>query len=277
MEFLESRMPKDGILRITSDWQVGSVSTSTKVIDRIMEPVYERSDYRLALVGDLWDAIGPKDKRFSWDDLDMEKPNSVSQMRYVKSVLKPAAKKIISLGTGNHEAVSMQSEGDATLYMAEELHVPYGGYSALVRVNKAFEMLLWHGRPSISSTLPDPHSRRMAIKRRIVRTNRLRWPQYGRGSVKLFAQGHVNHLEVVDPDESVTMDMGYDWGAKEITNNYEQSDAAWYAVCGSAQRLFVQGRTTYAEARGYAPLALGCVDVHLKNSKIFDVEAVRFG
>lgn len=283
MELLDLKVPaKEWTLRLTSDWQVGSTTTSTKVIEKVMEPVYERSDYRVAFLGDLWDNISVKDKRHSDEDLDLRFPTERSQIRFVKSMIAPAAakKRVLSLGLGNHELVSAQGgSGNATIDLAEDLGVPYGGYTAICRLNKMDEILLWHGRPSISSSLPTSQDRRMAIKRRLVRTNRARWPELV-GRIKLFAQGHVNHLEVVSPEESLQMDMKVDWdreGGPEIDNHYRVSDPAWYAVCGSAQRLYVQGKVSYAEARGYAPIALGCVDAHFKGGRLVDVEAVHLG
>lgn len=272
MEFIDSKMPPNGTLRLTSDWQVGSVTFDETKIEPLLRPVLTEKDYRLALIGDLVDAITHKDKRFTFDDLDERYSTPLDQLAYVEETLRPVAKKVLSLGAGNHE-FAIRDMGDPTKLLARNLGVPYGGYNALLRVNKATRMLLWHGRASLNSNLPNAMQRNFAVKRALVTTNNLRW---GRLNVDLVAQGHVNQLAVVSPAESAEIQMDYDWDKRHIKAVEAQQDPRWFAVCGSLQRMYVAGRTSYVEMMGRTyPLPLGCVDVEFRRSKIVDVRTVR--
>lgn len=274
MEFLDTQVRRNAVIRLTSDWQVGSVTFADSKVDALLDPVVNDKDYYLAVLGDMTDAITSKDKRQSYHDLDARYPTPLEQMRFVKDTLRRVAPKIISFGMGNHED-GVWEFGDLTLDACRELKVPYGGYNALVRLNKADEMFLWHGRGSVASRLVDPLQRQLGLMKTLVASNYHRWPN--KNNVRLVAQGHVNQLFVVPPSLSEYIETSYDWDSKKIRAPTAVADPRWYAVCGSLQQMWVPGKATYVERKlGNAyPLPLGCVDVYTQNGRITDVKAVR--
>lgn len=294
-EFISNEdFPSNGTLRLTGDWQLGSVTTVKSLIPQILAPVRKHKNYRLAFVGDLFDRIRHTDKRFSTEDQDQEIMEYVRETgprgkrNKTKPEHRPAARsldgprwffhdqifdiadKIEVIGIGNHELVGMD-ESDPLREVCNDLDIPYGGYTALLNLNETTLLQLWHGRPSLNSGIIDPFQRNLAIKRSLVRTNRQRLLD---PSISLVAQGHTNHLVVVRPEESAMLELNYDWKKGALGSEYRPSDPRWYACCGSIQRAFVEGRTSYVEAKGFSPLPLGCVDVEFRDSKIHDVRPV---
>lgn len=273
MEFIDNRdLPDNFTLRLTSDWQLGSVTSAKHRIDEVLAPVRLNENYRIGFVGDIFDWIGAKDKRFSFSDVDPELPTALAALYYGMEKIETVADKTVFFGAGNHEQVADREIGDLTRFVCKRTDVPYGGYSAIIRINETTQILAWHGRRSINSTLADPFQRNIAIKRALVRTNMDRW---GRQDVAGIFQGHTNHLVAVSPEESLMAQTYYDWDKRSIESNLGPMDPKWYVCCGSLQKAFVEGHTTYVEAAGYFPLPLGCVDVIFKDSRIADVKIVR--
>lgn len=288
-------MPSNFTWRLIGDLQLGNVGVDLALVPRLLQPIRARKDYYGSILGDVFDRIGPKDKRFSFEDFD-EKVSSKKRPKgkrgkrnttppenramsitdapvdFLHDHLNTISDKMLSINIGNHELVNKEDH-DPVRRICDELDIPYAGYRALVRINgeDGFLSQLWHGRPSIGSRIRDPLQRNLNVKRALVRTNVDVLMDH---RVSLVAQGHTNQLVVVRPEESSHLEMEFDWQKNVQRATYKPSDPRWYACCGSIQRAFVHGRTTYVEAKGLSPLPLGCVDVEVRDSKIYDVRTV---
>lgn len=121
-------------VRLLSDLHIGSPNADYKAIGRAVDGEY---DY-LAINGDVFDLILPSDKkRYRPSALHKRlwgKDDVINAaVEWGKEILGPVAKKIIFIGTGNHESAAEKHHSiDPVRMLCDALGVTYGGYNGFV-------------------------------------------------------------------------------------------------------------------------------------------------
>lgn len=147
-------------LHLLSDLHVGSAATRHDRIRRDVARAASDPSARLAIAGDVFDAILPGDeKRFDIDNLHprVRKGDVMGEaIRWAAELLAPAAGQIIFVAPGNHDTkAAKRTSLDPVAMLCDALGVPKGEYAGLLRVNLSKRHTLnvgwWHGHGGGSS------------------------------------------------------------------------------------------------------------------------------
>lgn len=140
-------------LYILSDWHVGHVGCHKKLIKRHVDAIAADPDCHVFLCGDLLDSVALSDKRARISQIDPDMLSACrddtinQQIEWAADTLRPIAKKIRCVLTGNHEETILErASADPLRVLIRELGLeaapsecvkgsPYdGAYCAYVRL-----------------------------------------------------------------------------------------------------------------------------------------------
>ena len=262
---------------LAGDSHDGSVLTHVAGIHKLIDYVHGGKNIYWAHMGDWIEAITTDDKRYDHDSsLD---PIPLKQAHAVVKMFEPIRKKCFCGLIGNHELKLHRFGNLVQDVICKELNIPYGTYTAIVRVEYRgkflFEMFLWHGpaRGTINSNAKDYEQRIANMKASLKMKFKYKW-----SSAAIMACGHVHKLLIVPPSDQLYLHSGDDQGIHQdyLTGLQEgqfiDSDRRWYLCCGSFLKLFENNVIGYAEMSGYDPVELGFPIITVEGGKIVSVE-----
>jgi len=211
-------------------------------------------------MGDMLEAINFTDRRFDprviagrYRVMDL-RDLPMLQARELVGVLGSIADRCIGWHTGNHEeTILLRYHEDVTGWMCTELGLAGGGYGGRYLENNAMTVL--------------------EVRRRGRRTLRYRiYSEHGRGSGRtaggslnsllrlssnfdadIYLRGHVHQrMAVVQP----RLRVEYEPRRRAGRLSLEDWDQV-FCLTGTFYRTYLEGSTSYAEQRSYAPTPLG--------------------
>lgn len=219
----------------TGDWHYGSPNCKIDKVKDLLNYVSSNPDCRLILMGDLWNSILPKDKRYN---PDQEFEMIDEQYDYLKNLLLPIKDKILCALTGNHEwKLHSEGYGDLTKRLCKELGISYGGFSSFIKLlikpkthHKGLTIFAHHGWTASRKT--------GAVINAVENLS-----QYYQADVYLV--GHSHKL-------SSTKQTKISWGgARDVL----------FCNTGTYLQTATLGQTSYSERAGYPPLRIGCLKI----------------
>ena len=200
-------------------------------------------------MGDMADCILPGDKRFDMGVLDKwVKQDDITESlrRRLVDILKPIKSKCLCYLSGNHEeTLHKYSNADISRHVCEDLGLPYGGYSAFLKVtfrrlkgnnkyNRYWDVL-FHVRHG-SGAAQSEGARTMALMRLV-----------NAFAADIYLMGHLHCITTYCPERL------------ELANERVKSRRLVAAITGSWMKAYEQGSTIgYAEMKGYKPTQIGC-------------------
>lgn len=284
MEIIPKSLKPDHHIYFLGDFHEGARAQSASSIEQAIEMIRTDKMGYAVIMGDLSEAILVDDKRFAISTIEEAKTSVFRQYISITEKLKPIAKKILYVHTGNHDLkLERKGVGDMVRdYTCDELGVPYGAYSAVLDVlhdkktgGKQYKIYTSHGWGSLKSAADDlirAHSNKLlSLKRRL---------KHKFGSASAMIMGHAHQLLVSPPmgglylvDEGGVIKQKYTIERHE--GLYIDPDHRWYGCSGSFLRTSMSGgRVTYSELMGYDPVELGMLKMITQNSAIVDIQRV---
>ena len=281
MQLITWKLPKDHNLFFESDTHDGSCLSSQSgwehFIDMVHSPYDGCKNNFVAEGSDMIEAICVDDKRFSPEKLTEKLPLAQTKLAIKKR--EPIKKLLLDVLLGNH-CFSLWKFGNLAEYIANELGVPYGTYTAKLNIQDKkgrpmYKVFHTHGRRSITSTADDPKRRRtnmeLILKRQL---------KFKAADCAVMIKGHTHKLLVCKPEAELYLTDDGDrikqnytsWGQGE---SYIHPDARWYGNSGSFLKLYGSGISGYAEMAEYDPVDLGFLVLVVRDYKIVGLDTVR--
>jgi hypothetical protein len=223
-------------------------------VDKFRDFLKDADDPRTLFIGggDLIDAIIIGDKRYR-KEVDASPVDDLVdyQVDTMTEILKPYAKRIIGLGSGNHEETLVVKAGTNPIRrICKNLNVPFLGYSWLVRL--AFREIDGRGRTVI---LRGHHgwgggSRTQGGELTKYAKDVAFWD----ADIFLYGHGHARKY-----DEIPRLGLK---GSKLVAK------PKILLLCGSFLKTLSEGGTpSYSEIGGYPPIPIGGVEIMLQPDK----------
>ena len=128
---------------LTSDWHLGAIGSDTALIRREIA-----AHESFALIGDVFDAIAPGDKRYDSDMVDPRCLNSNplgSALDIAREIILPYRDRCLFISSGNHERYAQRLyHVDLIAELSKSLNIPYLPYAGVVKINDV-RLGYWHG------------------------------------------------------------------------------------------------------------------------------------
>jgi len=241
-----------------SDPHLGSIHCAEDQLTKRRDEIGETRNALMVGVGDMIDCIRKNDKRFDIEGLPLwlekHKGNLIeTQRKRAVEIFKPVSSKIIAWGSGNHEeTIHIRDNDDVARNMAEDLGVPYGGYSSFINLSfhrlhsteiHAIKIHAWHGAGAAQTE-----------GARIMRLMRL----VNEVEAHIYLMGHLHCIATYMPQRLICRAGRID---------YIQLAAV---ITGSWLKTYTQGRIDrpispcYAETKGYKPSAIGAPVIRIR-------------
>jgi predicted phosphodiesterase len=135
---------------VLTDLHVGNKNFAQKQFEAICNMIEHDESAYYILLGDLADAITPKDRRYSHKIIDPKYPTVDSQYDYLANAL-PDGALCLGVLTGNHDEALRKHIGTGADFaedLAKEINAPYLGYMNYIqiKIEKWKQTLFcWHG------------------------------------------------------------------------------------------------------------------------------------
>jgi len=272
---IEKRLPATHNIVVSGDFHIGSLLTSGESIDEMVEYIRKTPKTYFAGVGDYIEAIAVDDYRF--DMRTTKEYDPFHQANDVVDKLRPIKKKILALGTGNHEWKLVRFGDIVREFICDKLQVPYGTYEYVLVIkdedgNFMYKIFVSHGFRSISSGAGLRRQRRGNEEVQIEK--RLREKM---GDCLIMCMGHTHRLIVAKPISILHM---VERGGKiksqytDVHDNgsFIHPEHRWYVNTGSFLKLYHEGVSGYASMAGYDPVDLGVPVIQCVDGKIHNIE-----
>ena len=283
MEIIQAALPPDHNIYFIGDFHEGSKAQSASGVEEAIEIIRKDRIGQAVVMGDLCDAILLKDKRFALSTIDSKKTSMISQYGSITKKLKPIARKIIGIHTGNHDLkLERAGVGDFVKdYACEQLKVPYLAYSSVVSVvsnkkggGRRYKVFTSHGWGVLKSAADDlirAHSNKLlTLKRRL---------KHKFGGASAMIMGNAHQLIVSPPRgglylvaEGGVVKQRYTIEVHE--GAYIDPNHRWYGCSGCFLRTTIPSVTTYSELMGFDPVELGMLKMITRDYSIVDIERV---
>ncbi len=263
----------------TSDWHVGSKTFHEDGAKELVQRVIDEKAY-LTFGGDCVEGKVINSPHFNPDSLKPSQLDIHKQAKAFVEILKPIAKRVLMIQTGNHE-LYLKPNFDVIEYICERLGRPsiQGDYQTWLNVNGC-TMHYWHGRPTMPRGAKDP------IQREANQKAWLKNKLFGlSGSAQAQYMAHTHHCMIVPPIEQYALLNS----GKNVKGRYfvEQvrdidgeewcpPDARWYVNTGTLRRGGGFDHEDYSEISGYTPPVIGCTKTTIVGNRISNIEKVRF-
>ena len=228
------------------DLHYGSETCKIKAFKDMIEYIAKTKNCYCAAMGDMLEAILPKDKRFEVSRKNRYKVIDECVADITK-MLKPIKDKILFMLTGNHEyKLYAEGYGDPILRIANELEVPYSGYSGFIKLRLPREKT--HNR----SIVIYAHHGTIAGRKKGSVINRVEaLPQTYDADIYLVAHSHKL------------------WGTVEKRTSWSGVKYLVFGNTGTFSETVEAGddNISYAERAMYPPAKLGYLKVYWKPLK----------
>ena len=200
------------------------------------------------------DCITKNDPRFNIDGLApwVKKSNiAESQREWAVNLLQPLGKKLLCLGTGNHEEeIHMRHDNDITRNICKDLKVPYAGYVYFLVItfnrsggtSRQYVFHCWHGAGGSQTE-----------GARVMRLMRL----VNDIQAHIYLMAHLHAITVYAPDR-----LRYHRGRVKAETLIAATTGSWlktYPQPKGGQEL----NPTYGEKKGYKPSRIGAPIIHI--------------
>lgn len=287
MKLISKILPDSHNLFIFGDEHNGCSLSSQNAWRALVEMINSRYDgcknnYGVES-GDEIEAIMVDDRRYSPEKLEPRKGEAAEPLPLVQAKdaiakRRPIAKRLLYMLEGNHNR-ALWRFGNLTAFIAEELAVDFGTYTAKLTIRSEdgslmYKMFHTHGSRSITSTADDPKRRKtnmeLILKRQL---------KFKAGDCAVMVKGHAHKLLVAKPeadlfltDDGRKIKQNYTkWGQ---TERYIHPDARWYGCSGSLLRLYGDGISGYAEVGEYDPVEIGCLVLIVRDRQIIELRRI---
>jgi len=240
------------------DIHLGSIDSVEDAIQREVAEILKVKNALVLGMGDYADCILKNDPRFNIEGLSLwlERGNIVESQRHkVRELFEPLAKKgkLLGLLTGNHEEnIHLRYQDDITRNLANDLKVPYCGYSCFMVLNftwrkssNNYQVIIhaWHGAGAAQTE-----------GARLMRLVRL----VNDIQAHIYLMGHLHAMTQHTPDRLI-----YHRGRVKSVRLAATITGSWlrtYSQPKGDQRL----APSYGEIKGYKPSRIGCPVIHIK-------------
>uniref|UniRef100_A0A6M3KAI6 Calcineurin-like phosphoesterase domain-containing protein n=1 Tax=viral metagenome TaxID=1070528 RepID=A0A6M3KAI6_9ZZZZ len=225
---------------------------------------------------DMIEAIMVDDKRFSNENVT--EPQPLAQMKQAIKDRQRIKSRLLCILQGNHER-KLWRFGDIAAYIAKDLGVPYGTFTAKISIvdkhgNLMYKIFETHGRKSINSTADDPKRRKTNLNLILKRHLKFKAADCAvmikHHTHKLLVCGPEKELYLTDDGNKIQQNYTH-WGQSE---SYIHPDARWYGNAGSFLKLYADDFSGYAEVAEYDPVELGFLVTKVRDRKIVSVDLV---
>lgn len=278
MKVIPIKLPSSHDFILFGDNHEGSHMSHESGVDKLVSQIADCSGAYAGHVGDGIEAISIDDKRY---DLTAKESIPLQQAKnFIKRVKPIAPDKLKFELLGNH-CLKLWKFGNLAEYMAGELGIEYGTYSAIIEISDKFgliyRMYVSHGFGVLSSNAKDPEQRKAnkaaSLKQRLKNKA---------GDCLIMAMGHTHQLIVVPPTEELIMEHSTGKpkqayiGQGNATDKYIEPNRRWYVNTGSLYKLYTDDIEVsgYGEIKGYDPTELGYPVIEVRDRKVTNIRKV---
>jgi hypothetical protein len=216
------------------DVHYGSPNCNMKCFNRIINYIKDTPNCYMIGMGDFWDCIIPKDKRF---DPSQEFNLIDNSYDVIKEILQPIASKILCLLSGNHEYhLVSDGYGDLTKRLSKELGTAYAGYSTFLRIETK--------EKPVRKIVIYAHHGWFSGRQRGSKINNLEnmMRDY---DAEIYLAGHSHDL----------------FATRRVRLSFEGDRKIIFANTGSFLETSTWGTSGYGERAGYPPTKIGVVKI----------------
>ena len=253
---VELKKPDDVVkIYFLGDMHLGSKNSAKEELDQaIKDIIADKCEHKFFFgMGDIADAITPKDKRYSFENTDAAYTFINDQYEYFEKYLMEMQKHGIRIGLhiGNHSNTFIRNTNTAFLNSISKRHgFMYFGFAA-------------------SHILSLRHQNKLIKKWRIFTTHGASNSRTPGGAINAlenmkksffqdcFIQGH-NHRLSDDIETTLYQKNGH------LVNRYE-----WLGNSGSFLRTYAENTINYAEEKLYNPLVIGFLSGTFTKDRMF--------
>jgi len=236
---------------------------------------------RALALGDMNDAINPKDKRHSITEINPEIPTFEAERRYIKNQLRRLAidektSQLLVYLAGNHEETISKEQGDVAESIAEDLGIPYGGRMCIIDLYQEnpddkenpfhLRILAMHGAGSIASNDPDPFERQHKIRRALRKKFSML-----KINADFFICGHYHKYIDIRP----IRDLKLEYVEDDLKPHYEWEGSPMLAL-PSFLAAYSDGETTYEEAQARTLNDIGGAFINIEDGVITEMDGVFY-
>ena len=272
-------LPPTHDIILGGDQHMGNENSYDEGVELMYDYVLQKKNRFIVLMGDRIEAIAVGDKRY---DAANKKDVPLQQAKNAIKQDKRIAKRCLGQLMGNHEK-KLWYIGNLSRFMCEQNNIPYTTYTSVFDIHgkhgSMYKMFLWHGNGSMYSNAKDYQQRIDNYKNTLK--NKLK---YKAGDCLLMGMAHTHKLLSVEPIQQLY--LTYETGMPKqhylkhdpTSKGFMHFDTRWYVNTGSFLKLYGNGdEPSYAEEKGYDPIELGFIVVHIVDEKISSVERIIVG
>ena len=248
MKYEKVELEKDRVKIVAlGDVHIGSANADLKAFEWAVNYIKEHNA-KAILMGDLIDAIGPRDRRYDPFNVDRELMNVGEQFTYLEQRLETIQDNIIGSIMGNHfHKYMVSSTANEKQKIAERLNFPFLGYRGVIELEleggKTYSISLYHGTGGgyeMGSVV-----------------NRLR-KEPRKFNCDIYLMGH-SHRVFSFPAVQLYVNGGIKQRIMHFVNT------------GSFLKTYEEDTSGYGEQKGYDPLPIGFSEINLsvENPPVF--------
>lgn len=246
------REKEPAIIYVFADTHFGNPGVDYELLKRHIQMVKDEGAGWIHL-GDWVEGIGPSDRRF-----DVRTANPIEeQYQKAREMFEPIASQAICLLSGNHDEYNSKTYGDKVSTLANDLAIPYLGYSGFVRLRlyNHPQGVREHQQAQKSYTLFLHHGHGMGYLLGAKQINLQRLSHKWRADVYLV--GHIHtYLSHIDRIQSLRT-QSLKW-PKLINEHRHYASAPSYFDSYQESKI-----ANYAEMKAMYPQPCGCLRMEI--------------
>ena len=216
------------------DLHLGSPTCNVEKFLKTIEFI-KNTDCRIVLMGDLMEAASKSSVGAGWVE---QTYTPQDQLDSLVEILEPIKDKVLISLEGNHEERIWKGSGmKVSKILANMLEVPYGGYSAFIKIrvgNQNYMIYAQHG----SSNAWYPHTKLTAAMRTAQHTE-----------ADLYLYGHTHEL----------LSLAVPWRYMDKRSRTIKFGKRYFVLTGS----FLEYANSYAEKKNMYPVKTGIANIIL--------------
>jgi hypothetical protein len=277
LKIIPVTLPSSHDFILFGDTHEGSHMSHESGIDELVANIADCGGAYCGHMGDMIEAIAIDDKRY---DFTAKVPIPFQQAQNAIKRYRPIADKMQFQLLGNHE-LKLWKFGNLSEYIAMELGVTYGTYSAIIEVSDThgllYRMYVSHGFGVLSSNAKDPEQ--MKANKSASLKQRMKGKA---GDCLIMAMGHTHQLIVVPPSEELIIEHTTGKPKQKYisqgngTDAYIEPNRRWYLNTGSFYKLYTDDIEVsgYGEIKGYNPTELGYGVIECRDRQVSNIRKV---
>lgn len=240
MQYQKVTLDKDRVKLIAlGDVHVGSLNADTKAFEWAIGYAKEHNA-RVILMGDLMDAINPKDRRFDPFNVDRQYMTVGEQETYLEQQLERIGDQVLCGVMGNHYFKHVvQATANEKKKIFERMGAEFMGFRGLMELSlngeKTYKVSIWHGAGGGYEY--------GAIANRLRKEDR-------KFDADIYLMGHSHRLFHF-PAVRLYINGGIEQRVLHFCNT------------GSFLKAYDEDTSGYAEAKGYDPQPMGFTELNL--------------